>query len=186
MAVMTAGVTPESLQSISTPDRVESRIGLLEFDDGAPSAKTAALVYDNLDFAHAVEAYLGALPGVSLEALRRGFQSIGVEDDSFTLFSDRMDSESLFLTANCDTIYFWGFIDLSDGPKVIDIPPLGAPTGILGTVDDMWFRWLTDVGLPGPDRAQGGRYLFVGPGLRRAAARRRLLRVACANQPGHR
>ncbi len=28
----------------------------------------------------------------------------------------------------------------------------------------MWFRWVTDVGLPGPDRAQGGRYLFVGPG----------------------
>ena len=126
--------------------------------------RTAALLYDHLDFTHAVEAYLGALPGVSLEAIRRGFGSIGVEDGSFVLYPHQMDSASLFLTANCDTIYFWGFIDLSDGPKVIDIPPLGAPTGILGTVDDMWFRWLTDVGLPGPDRAQGGRYLFVGPG----------------------
>ena len=75
-----------------------------------------------------------------------------------------MDSASLFLTANCDTVYFWGFIDLSDGPMVLDVPPLGAPSGLLGTIDDMWFRWVTDVGLPGPDRGAGGRYLLVGPG----------------------
>ena len=164
MAINGVDVSPQELAAISTPERVETRFGVLEFDDGAPSKATAALLYDQLDFAHAVEAYLGALPGVSLAALRRGFQSIGVDDGSFTLFSNLMDSQSLFLTANCDTIYFWGFIDLSDGPKVVDIPALGAPTGILGTVDDMWFRWVTDVGLPGPDRAQGGRYLFVGPG----------------------
>ncbi len=75
-----------------------------------------------------------------------------------------MDSTSLFLTANCDTVYFWGFVDLSDGPMVIEVPALGAPSGLLGTIDDMWFRWVTDVGLPGPDRGEGGRYLIVGPG----------------------
>ncbi len=68
MVTMQAGVSDESLRSISTPDRVETRLGTLEFDDGAPSDRTAALVYDHLDFSHAVEAYLGALPGVSLEA----------------------------------------------------------------------------------------------------------------------
>ena len=47
---------------------------------------------------------------------------------------------------------------------VLDIPSIDAPSGILGTVDDMWFRWVTDVGLPGPDRGEGGRYLMVGPG----------------------
>jgi hypothetical protein len=164
MAVRQRAVSGQSLRSVSTPDRIVSRLGVLEFDDGAPSPATADLLYDHLDFSHAVAAYLGALPGVSLEAIRRGLRSIGVEDDSFVIFSDLMDSASLFLTANCDTVYFWGFIDLTDGPKVVDIPPLAAPTGILGTIDDMWFRWVTDVGLPGPDRAQGGRYLFVGPG----------------------
>ena len=157
-------VTPEGLKAISTPDRVESRLGTLEFDDGAPSEATAELLYDHLDFLHGVEAFLGALPGASLAAMRRGFQSAGVEDNSFTFFPDLMDSASLFLTANCDTVYFWGFIDLSDGPMVLDIPALGPPSGLLGTIDDMWFRWITDFGLPGPDRAQGGRYLLVGPG----------------------
>jgi hypothetical protein len=156
--------TTDMLAGITTPDTVESRLGTLEFDDGAPSEETAALLYDHLDFLHGVEAYLGAIPGVSLTALRRGFLAAGVEDNSFTLFSELMDSASLFLTANTDTVYFWGFIDLSDGPMVVDVPSIGAPSGILGTIDDMWFRWVTDVGLPGPDRGAGGRYLIVGPG----------------------
>ena len=27
----------------------------------------------------------------------------------------------------------------------------------------MWFNWITDFGLPGPDRGEGGKYLFVPP-----------------------
>jgi hypothetical protein len=160
----TNGVTEEALQSVSTPDRVESRLGTLEFDDGAPTDATAALVYDNLDFQNGVQAFLGSIPGVSITALRQGFLAAGVEDNAFTLFSELMDSASLFLTANCDTVYFWGFIDLSDGPMVLDVPALGPPSGILGVIDDMWFRWVTDIGLPGPDRSEGGKYLLVGPG----------------------
>jgi len=148
--------TTDMLAGITTPDTVESRLGTLEFDDGAPSEETAALVYDNLDFQNGVQAFLGAIPGVSLTALRRGFLSAGVEDNSFTLFSELMDSASLFLTGNCDTVYFWGFLDLSDGPMVIDVPSIAAPSGILGTIDDMWFKWVTDIGLPGPDRGAGG------------------------------
>ena len=157
-------VATDMLASIKTPDTVETRLGTLEFDDGAPSEETAALLYDNLDFQRGVQAFLGAFPGASVQAMRRGLLSIGVEDNSVLVFSELMDSASLFLTANCDTTYAIAFVDLSDGPMVIDVPALGAPSGLLGAVDDMWFRWVTDLGLPGPDRAQGGRYLIVGPG----------------------
>ena len=156
--------TTDMLASTSTPDKVESRLGTLEFDDGAPSEATAALLYDHLDFIHGVEAFLGALPGASLAAVRRGYLSMGIEDNSFSFFPELMDSASVFLTANCDTVYFWGFVDLSDGPMVIDVPSIEAPSGVLGVIDDMWFRWVTDFGLSGPDRGQGGRYLLVGPG----------------------
>jgi hypothetical protein len=158
------GVSAETLRSISTPDRVDSRLGTLEFRDGAPTAATAELLYDHLDFVHGMEAFINAFPGASLAAIRQGFLSIGVEDNSVLLFSELMDSASLFLTANCDTVYFLSFVDLTDGPMVLDVPPLGAPSGILGTIDDMWFGWITDFGVPGPDRAQGGRYLIAGPG----------------------
>ncbi len=156
--------TAGSQASIHTPDTVQSRLGTLEFSDGAPSESTAALLYENLDFVNGVQAFLRGIPGASLFALRRGFQSVGAEDNTFLLFSELMDSASLFLTGNCDTVYFWGFVDLSDRPMVLDVPALEAPSGILGTIDDMWFQWVTDIGLPGPDRAQGGKYLLVGPG----------------------
>ena len=58
-----SGFPAETLKSISTPDRVESRLGTLEFTDGAPSDATAELLYDHLDFVTAVQAYLGSLGG---------------------------------------------------------------------------------------------------------------------------
>jgi hypothetical protein len=39
-----------------------------------------------------------------------------------------------------------------------------APPQALGVIDDMWFRWITDFGLPGADRGKGGKYLLVPPG----------------------
>ena len=119
-------VSAETVRSISTPDKVESRLGTLEFNDGAPSEATAALLYDHLDFIHGVQAFISAYPGASVAAVRRGFRSIGAEDNTMVCFSELMDSASLFLTANCDTFYFLGFVDLSDGPMVIDVPRSGA------------------------------------------------------------
>jgi hypothetical protein len=158
-----SGVSAETLSSISTPDVVESRLGRLEFKDGAPSEATSALLYDNLDFMHGVEGFINSFPAASLAAMRRGFLEAGIEDNDVLAFPEMLDSASLFLTANADSMYFWSFLDLSDGPVVLELPGLGPPTGILGVVDDMWFGWVTDTGLPGPDRGQGGRYLIVGP-----------------------
>ena len=68
-----SAVPVEALASISTPDRVQSRLGTLEFNDGAPSEATAALLYDNLDFMHGVRGVHHSFPGASLAAMRRGF-----------------------------------------------------------------------------------------------------------------
>jgi hypothetical protein len=40
-------VSAEMLRSTSTPDTVESRLGTLEFTDGAPTKATAELLYDH-------------------------------------------------------------------------------------------------------------------------------------------
>src|SRR5271165_5102 len=77
-------------RSISTPDRVETRLGTLEFKDGAPSKDTVAKVYDNLDFMHGSEAFLNAFRGVSLAAAHQGLISAGVEDNSVIIFSEMM------------------------------------------------------------------------------------------------
>jgi len=145
--------------SIMTPDRVDTRLGPLDFKDGAPSKETVEKVYDNLDFMHATEAFVNAFQGASTSALWKGFHDAGIADNTVIIFSELMDSKSLFLTANADTIYFWSVLDASKGPIVVETPPLS-----LGVIDDMWFHWVTDFGLPGPDRGEGGKYLLVPPG----------------------
>ena len=150
--------------SITTPDTVQTRIGTLDFRDGAPTADTAERLYDHLDFMRGVEAFLSGYQGASIYAIRKGFEDVGVEDNQILMFGELMDSASLFLTANSDTVYFLGFVDLTNGPLVIDVPAMPAPSAILGTIDDMWFKWVTDFGVPGPDRGEGGKYLLVGPG----------------------
>jgi hypothetical protein len=152
-------VSDETLSSISAPEQLESRLGTLEFTDGVPSAKTAEAAYDQLDFVHGLNTYLNGFPGASTVALRKGIHEAGAEDNSILIFSELMGSESLFLTANADTVYFVGIVDLSSGPMVIETPPQA-----LALFDDMWFQWITDFGLPGPDRGEGGRYLLVPPG----------------------
>ncbi|MFD3619712.1 DUF1254 domain-containing protein [Streptomyces sp. NPDC058676] len=145
--------------SVTTPDAEETRIGALRFTDGIPDADTCEKVFDNLDLTHGVDAYLAGLPGVSVRAIRQGFLDAGVADNTVLLYSGLMDSASLFLTGNADTVYFLSFLDLTDGPVTLQVPP-----GCLGTIDDMWFRWVTDFGLPGPDRGVGGTYLLLPPG----------------------
>jgi hypothetical protein len=145
--------------AITTPDKVDSRIGPLEFKDGVPSKATLDKVYDHLDFTYAFRAFVDTLQGVSIHALRRGLQSIGVKDNEVIVFSDLMDAQSLFLTANADTVYAIGVLDLTRGPMVLEVPPK-----FLGAIDDQWFRWVTDIGLPGADRGLGGKYLILPPG----------------------
>ncbi|MBK5400784.1 DUF1254 domain-containing protein [Pseudomonas sp. TH39(2020)] len=144
--------------AITTPDRLETRIGTLEFKDGAPSAKTAQDVYDTLAFTRGVDAFMNSFSGASAYAVREGFHSIGAEDNSVVIFSELMDSKSLFLTANVDTIYTLAVLDLTKGPLVVEVPPKA-----LGTLNDMWFGWIIDIGAPGPDRGEGGKYLIVPP-----------------------
>jgi hypothetical protein len=144
--------------SLVTPDRVESRLGTLEFSDGVPSRATADKIYDNLLATHAFNAFVNTMQGVSIAALDKGLQSVGVKNNEVIVFEELMDSNSLFLTANADTVYVIGILDLSKGPMVIEVPPK-----FLGAIDDQWFRWVTDLGLPGGDRGLGGKYLVLPP-----------------------
>ena len=71
-----------------------------------------------------------------------------------------MDSTSLVLTGNTSTMYAIGLLDLAkDGPTVVDLP-----SGMLGILDDMAFLYMTDLGVAGPDKGKGGKFLVLPPG----------------------
>jgi hypothetical protein len=112
MSVDQTGVSAEVLRSISTSDRVETRLGTLDYVDGFPSRGTSERVYDHLDFVHALNVFLNGYAGASTYALRKGFQEAGAKDNEILMFSELLGSESLFLTANADTVYFIGIVDL--------------------------------------------------------------------------
>ena len=58
--------------SITTPDKVESSIGTLQYKDGAPTKETVAKTYDFLDLMHGVEAFVNAYQGASVASIFKG------------------------------------------------------------------------------------------------------------------
>ena len=155
-----AQVSKEVLDSISTPNQVETSIGTLKFLDGAPYPETAESVYDYLDTMRGVDAFLKGMPGASLQALIHGNHDVGAVECHQVMITDKlMDSASLFLTANTSTMYVIPTLNLKrDGATVVE-----APMGMLGAFNDAWFRYMQDIGPAGPDKGKGGKYLVLPP-----------------------
>ena len=152
-------MTTDFPPGIVSPDKVETRLGTLRFFDGFPDNATVEKLYDNLDFQRAVQAYLLALAPVNMVGIREGLIKWGPANSTIPTFERLMDSRSLFLTANANTPYTWIWINLHDGPLVAEVPP-----NVLGMIDDFWFRYVTDIGLVGPDKGKGGKFLLLPPG----------------------
>jgi hypothetical protein len=163
-AEQTAGFTAEQLQAaiatLASPDVVDSPFGALRFFDGVPMPDTVTTIYDALDLMRGIEVFLNCVPGASLVALRRGLRSLGITSPKVIGYSDpNANSRGLALTPNTETTYGTTFLDLAAwGPTVIESPP-----GSLCVVDDFWFRYVADMGIAGPDKGQGGRYLYLPP-----------------------
>ena len=156
-----AQVSPETLKSISIPDKVDTSIGTLEFFDGVPTDATVATVYDNLDRMRGTQVFLDNVGAVSMYAVRKGLADAGSQGaNKIALFEDLLDSQTLVVTANTSTLYAYTFTDLAkDGPTVIEVPP-----GMLGFLNDAWQRFAGNMGVTGPDKGKGGKYLVVPPG----------------------
>jgi hypothetical protein len=145
--------------SITTPDRVETRIGTLEFFDGFPTPETVELVYDNLDFIRGVEAFLSVCPAASLHAMLEGIESVGIDrNGAISITETLLDARAFYLTPNTETVYIGSVLDLRNGPVVVESPP-----NTLGMVNDYFFRYVSDMGNAGPDKGEGGRYLYLPP-----------------------
>ena len=150
-----------AVAAVSTPSPVDTPLGRFDLVDGVPTPESVERLYDSLDFLRGVEAFLSAMPGASLVAMRRGFRELGLLRSNQVGYTDpRADSGGIFLTPNTATTYGSLFVDLREtGPLVIE-----PPKSSLCVVDDFWFRYVADMGIAGPDRGEGGRYLFLPPG----------------------
>ena len=166
-ALHAADVVPKGYNTpipvdVLTPDSVRTRIGTFNYFDGFPDDETMRKARRQVDLGRGVQTFLNFMPAASLEMLHVGHRDgYGLQTNrDIGVFEDLMSSESLWLTGNTDTVYASAFIDLSKGPMVVEVPAGTGP----GTVNDAFFRFVIDMGGPGPDKGRGGKYLILGPG----------------------
>ena len=145
--------------NITTPDKVVTKYaGTLTFKDGFPTDSTVQKTYDFLDVARATLVFTNTIGIGSMQAMLAGQRKAGIAPFEVAMFEQNFDARSLWLTTNTTTIYAAGEIDTKNGPVVVD-----NPGPILGIVDDAFFTHVTDIGVLGPDKGKGGKYLFVAP-----------------------
>ena len=111
------------------------------------------------DLARAIVAYRFWYPTVSVEGIFNGNRELGAADNQ-ALGIAACGPRHVGFTLNSDTPYGSATLDLTDGPMVIDLP--AGP--YIGLVDDHHQGWITDMGIPGPDRGSGGSYAILPPG----------------------
>lgn len=136
------------------------QLSRLPFPQGLPSAVAARQLSEELRFERAVQTYHWAMPAMSLYAMREAQEKkFGAGANIMAVWKDRIDARTVVLTPNPDVIYAFAWLDLKrDGPTVVEAPPK-----LQGLMDDLWHRPITDVGLAGPDKGAGGKYLLLPP-----------------------
>ncbi|WP_019027377.1 DUF1214 domain-containing protein [Colwellia piezophila] len=140
---------------------LNTRIGDLTFENsfehGIPTAETSKLLFNEIDFQRASQAYIWAIPLMGFYAWLEVMDAQGVERGQIA-FYETYDSKQGGLTFNTSTPYVLSFNDLRDGPVIIEIP--AAP--VRGAMHTMWQVGITQLTEP-------GKYLFVGPGQKTPA-----------------
>ncbi|HFD39055.1 MAG TPA: DUF1254 domain-containing protein [Anaerolineae bacterium] len=132
-----------------------------EITNGYPALEAVSKIYDELDYQRAVQSYLWAMPAVAcysfIQGLKRDYQA-----DMYTvnIWQKSATPVTRVLTGNSQSIYAVGYFDLAEtGPMVLEFPP-----NVLGMIDDLWYAPVSDVGIAGPDKGKGGKYLILPPG----------------------
>ncbi len=152
-------MTTEIPASITAPDSLKTSIGTMKFFDGVPDEASIDKVYDFIDRSRAVDSFLNCIPTMSMYSIREGMREFGIDAyNKIIIYDNLMDSKALWLTGNTSTMYAIGWIDLKDGPIVVELPER-----MLGMLDDMAFLYMSDLGMAGPDQGRGGRYLVLPP-----------------------
>ena len=143
---------------VAVPDKVETSIGTLNLNYGYPDDATTQRVYDNLDASRALQAYLLAIPIVNQASMRDSMRQFGPDNRTDVIWENLVDSKTVELTANDNTVYSFIWIDTHKGPLVVEVPPM-----VLGPIDDFWYKWVADIGITGADQGKGGKYLILPP-----------------------
>src|SRR3954451_6686132 len=136
------------------------RLSEIEIDGELPRREDVGLVFDELDYQMACQAYLWALPLVSYAQWQKQHREVfGATSSDLVHYVSYRDRLGL-ITANAATPHILGFFGLSEtGPLVVELP--AGPTA--GGASDFWQREIGVMGEMGPDQGHGGKHLILPP-----------------------
>ncbi|MFV8051602.1 DUF1254 domain-containing protein [Mycobacterium sp. 48b] len=152
---------PEPIHGWLTTETLSTSYGDFRFEGGYPAGDTGTRLLRQLKLNRAIEVYLTQMMPVSQIAVREGLRAFGATSpQQIVIWEQLMDSRTVLLTANAETVYAIALLDLkADGPTVIEAPP-----HMLGFIQDGIQRYVMDVGMLGPDKGAGGKFLVLPPG----------------------
>ena len=164
------GVVALAFAAVSTTAQqtTDTRIGKLTLESGYPSHETLTKLFDEMDFQRASQAYLWGLPAVGINEWRKAHTDVfKARYGEMLLYQDFKEKLGI-LTPNYTTPYIITVIDLQEtGPLAIELPK-GAMAGM---ILDVWQRVQADLGVVGPDKGEGGKFLILPTGHKKVEAK---------------
>jgi hypothetical protein len=118
---------------------------------------------EQLLYQRAFEAVLWALPVADTLVMRRAQRERGMKEGAVFYFENRPTGKTEVITFNNETPYVFGTLTTRNGPLVIDVPAAGAKAKLSGSIFDLWYFPMEDVGPAGADQGKGGKYLVLPP-----------------------
>ncbi len=150
----TAECLAEQICQETVLNRIETRMGTLEYQAGFPTEATVERLYDEMDYQRAVLAHQLSDNLVSFYSMHVGPQTAidGAQMGDLVVWENFLDPKGIVLTGNDTTVYGMAYLDLNaNGPMVVEVPP----SPFLGSLLDLW-----QVPLSGID-SNGGKFVVA-------------------------
>jgi hypothetical protein len=113
----------------------------------------------------AVEAVIWGMPLVNVDAMRQAYFRAGAKYNDVIFWSNPNTWMNQTTTPNHSTSYIIAFMNLRDGPVVLDIPP-AKREALYGTLINSWNEPQMNVGATGYDKGAGAKYVMLPPGYK--------------------
>lgn len=140
---------------------IKTNFGDIQLNQSYLTKSSIDKLNNQLSLQRAIEVYQWALPAVSFQKWYNGQNEVYGSADMDFVESKSFNEKVGILTANATTPYVIAWANLAkSGPVVIDYPAGPSAGGIL----DFFQLSLGDLGLMGPDKGKGGKYLIVPNG----------------------
>ena len=118
-------------------NRIETRLGGLDYQAGFPTSETVERLYDEMDYQRAVLAHQLSDNLVSFYSMHTAVRDSvkGSKIGDLAIWENFLDTKADVLTGNDTTIYGMAYLDLAkNGPMVVEVPK----SPFLGSILDLW------------------------------------------------